>query len=93
MLDTGLSKAKKRWAHGPCDLASAWRYCHLLGLKELVGEEGKDAADQDDGVEADACRGAVCGGRRCAGGSVRFGLWVVGLKREIHMSVGTFELS
>ena len=49
-------------------------------LQVLVGEEGERAADQDDGVEADAHAGCVgaAGGLR-GGGLLSFGGRVVGL--------------
>lgn len=47
-----------------------------LRLQVLVGAEGQRAADQDDGVQADACRGAVGGRGGGAGLCVALGLGV-----------------
>ena len=44
--------------------------------QELVSTEGEHTANEDSGVEPDAGRGAVRGGRRCAGGCGDFGLGV-----------------
>lgn len=47
-----------------------------LRLQVLVGAEGQRTADQDDGVQADACRGAVGGRGGGAGLCVALGLGV-----------------
>jgi hypothetical protein len=61
-------------------VAARRKVVHLLllalCLQVLVGAEGQGAADQDDGVQADACRGAVGGRGGGAGLCVALGLGV-----------------
>jgi hypothetical protein len=54
-----------------------------LRLQVLVGAERQRAADQDDGVQADACRGAVGGRGGGAGLCVALGLGVALLVSDV----------
>ena len=56
-----------------------------LRLQVLVGAEGQRAADQNDGVQADACRGAVGGRGGGAGLCVALGLGVALLYRVVSL--------
>lgn len=61
-----------------------------LRLQVLVSAKGEGAADQDDGVEADACRGAVGGRGGGTGLCVALGLGVALLRGWV--SLGSFDV-